>query len=804
MPRAVFFSRPRRLLISFLVTLALAITSSITLMQRPAVAAEPHEVLDEVRHLIQTLREEARASERSTTGQSSGTASTSRTGSARSRPVQSDTIERVGFRRISLDALRVHTNMPSVEFVIQMSNMYVAGFYQVQSNGTRTFYQFRDDDPPTPPVVVDHHAFFGFTNVTNVRLPHTSSYAAMAGEDVWTQTISTYDLETSVGTLAYASPFSLNGLGRPLARLILTLVESARSETVYNHVVAGLETTGSWYVGDMERVIHNWADMSTALRENRAISVFMYTYWAFLTVNRLRSVLQIRHIPPKPGPSPFLGKVPRLAVMPLGDSITLGVGSTTRTGYRPEIAAQLADSAQQVEFVGSQVDPDGTHHEGHSGWRIDQIQAEIETWLAAAKPNVILLHIGTNDMNRDYQTGTAPQRLGRLLDQIRAASPDTAVVLATLVPATDPAVQARVDAYNQAIPQIVSSRAAQGQSIVQVSMGALTTADLNDNLHPNNAGYTKMAAAFNGGVRALVEKGGIKETVVVNPAPPKPTSNLGDHDVDLNGDGRADYLVVDANGATRAFLNTADATGKVKWTDQGYVATGSTQWTGGQVRFADVNGDGRADYLVVEPNGATRAFLNIADTTGKIKWTDQGVIATGSSYWTSDLIRFADINGDARADYLVLESNGATRAYVNTAHETGKVVWTDQGFIATGSSSWAPGQIRFADINADQRADYLVLEPNGATRAYLNTADPTGKIKWNDQGVVATGSTQWTADQVRFADINADQRADYLVIDAQGAIRAFLNTADATGKVKWTDQGVIATGAGAIGSSVRI
>lgn len=404
-------------------------------------------------------------------------------------------------------------------------------------------------------------------------------------------------------------------------------------------------------------------------------------------------------------------QVPRLTVMPLGDSITLGVGSTTRTGYRPALAERLVQrSGGLVEFVGSLADADGvTRHEGHSGWRIDELQANIETWLAAAKPNLITLHIGTNDMNRNYQVATVPQRLAALIDQIHAASPDTVVVVATLVPATDPTVQARIDTYNQAIPGIVLDRFQRGYKIQQVGMGSLTTDDLNDNLHPNNSGYAKMTNAFMRGIGEAAGKGWIKETVEVKPAPPRQGADSGDYDVDINGDGRADYLVVDDNGAVRAWLNTANpTTGAVEWTDQGFIASGSNDWSANQVRFADVGGDARVDYLVVDPaNGAVRAFVNMG--------------------------------GDARADYLVVGDQGATHAYVNTGGN-GRGGWSDQGVIATGSSLWLAGQIRFADINADGRADHLVLDDNGAIHAYLHTTSTTGTVKWSDQGLIATGT----------------------------------------------------------------
>ncbi|WP_314616999.1 phosphatidylinositol-specific phospholipase C domain-containing protein [Streptomyces stackebrandtii] len=500
-------------------------------------------------------------------------------------------------------------------------------------------------------------------------------------------------------------------------------------------------------------------------------------------------------------------QVPRLTVMPLGDSITLGVGSSTRTGYRPALAERLVKrSGGVVEFVGSMVDADGvTRHEGHSGWRIDELQANIETWLAAAKPNLITLHIGTNDMNRNYQVATAPQRLAALIDQIHAASPDTVVVVASLVPATDPAVQARIDTYNQAIPGIVLDRFQRGYKIQQVGMGSLTTDDLNDNLHPNNSGYAKMTNAFMRGIGEAAGKGWIKETVEVKPAPPRQGADSGDYDVDINGDGRADYLVVDDNGAVRAWLNTANpTTGAVEWTDQGFIASGSNDWSAKQVRFADVGGDARADYLVVDPvNGAVRAFLNMGGD-GRGGWQDRGFIATGSSGWTGDQVRFADVGGDARADYLVVGPNGATRALLNTTDATtGVIKWTDQGVIASGSAAWTGGQVRFADVGGDARADYLVVGDQGATHAYVNTGG-NGRGGWSDQGVIATGSSLWLADQIRFADINADGRADYLVLDDNGAIHAYFHTTSTTGTVKWSDQGVIATGTGAPGYRVRI
>lgn len=190
-----------------------------------------------------------------------------------------------------------------------------------------------------------------------------------------------------------------------------------------------------------------------------------------------------------------------IRIMALGDSITLGAGSSTGAGYRGELERRLA--RYHVDFVGSQhsgalPDPD---HEGHPGWRIDQLAAAVDGWIAAYQPDVVLLHIGTNDLNQDYQTATAPQRLGALLDQLRADRPATMILVAQLVPATAAAVQARIAAFNAALPAIAAAR---GSHVKLVDLSGLSTSDMHDTLHPNDSGYAVMAARWSEALEPLL------------------------------------------------------------------------------------------------------------------------------------------------------------------------------------------------------------------------------------------------------------------------------------------------------------
>jgi lysophospholipase L1-like esterase len=232
-----------------------------------------------------------------------------------------------------------------------------------------------------------------------------------------------------------------------------------------------------------------------------------------------------------------------LRVMPLGDSITWGVGSSTGNGYRSSLWNQLAADGHPLDFVGTlrggtMSDPD---NEGHSGYRIDQIAALADAALTRYRPNVVTLHIGTNDLQGASEVNTSITRLRSLVNQITADVPDATVLVASLVVSTSASEEQFRGAYNQAIPRIVSDAQAAGKHVAYVDMSSLTTADLADPLHPNDAGYQKMADAFHRGVQAADGAGWLRNPA---PAPARVQSGIAGKCLDVNGAGTADGTAV--------------------------------------------------------------------------------------------------------------------------------------------------------------------------------------------------------------------------------------------------------------------
>ncbi len=188
--------------------------------------------------------------------------------------------------------------------------------------------------------------------------------------------------------------------------------------------------------------------------------------------------------------------------MPLGDSITLG--ASVAGGYRAPLYASLTGLGYAVDFVGTQTGngtaslPD-SDHEGHSGWTISGIDASVNGFLdAVAEPDVVLLHIGTNDANTPSTFSNAVDRLDALITKIALKRPSAHIIVTSLLPRGEPAINLAItNQFNPAVPVKVAAQAALGRRVTFLDMYAyLTTADLADTAHPNQTGYNKMAAAW--------------------------------------------------------------------------------------------------------------------------------------------------------------------------------------------------------------------------------------------------------------------------------------------------------------------
>ncbi len=225
----------------------------------------------------------------------------------------------------------------------------------------------------------------------------------------------------------------------------------------------------------------------------------------------------------------------RPRIMPLGDSITDGKydqydpdGSNTgaRAGYRKPLWDALTTAGYRVDFVGSTANGPGggfdRDDEGHSGIRTQAyndgylwdgsdpkgVAEHIDGWLRQDPADIVLLHIGTNDLNTHKtadQVSAGTRQILLNIDNWASNEPSVGhadVLLGQVIGADQPSNFTNADVRRldyELLPQLATAHVRlvdQYAALARSSDNEPDPALYANTLHPNQTGYNAMAAAW--------------------------------------------------------------------------------------------------------------------------------------------------------------------------------------------------------------------------------------------------------------------------------------------------------------------
>lgn len=200
----------------------------------------------------------------------------------------------------------------------------------------------------------------------------------------------------------------------------------------------------------------------------------------------------------------------RVRILPLGDSLTQGTGSSDLAGYRFPLWRHLWTAGHQVRLVGSLDDGPSTlpcrAHEGHYGYTTAQLAADAGDWVTSAEPDIVLLHTGTNDIVQGRKPEKILVQWAELIDAILCARSTTEIIVAQIIPLAYPTLDERATVFNALVADAVGSYRQRGMRIEVVDMHSrVTPAHLTDRIHPFDSGYACMATVWLEAVRRLLE-----------------------------------------------------------------------------------------------------------------------------------------------------------------------------------------------------------------------------------------------------------------------------------------------------------
>ena len=200
----------------------------------------------------------------------------------------------------------------------------------------------------------------------------------------------------------------------------------------------------------------------------------------------------------------------------MGDSITNGAAFDSPDGsggYRGPLYDSLTAAGYTVDYVGTTTTNSELlaekEHEGHGGWRIDQLDSNVAAWFAAIDtPDFVLLHIGTNDFGQGLDTINAINRLDALITKMAGLSPTSHIIVTNLMERGEPQNTAIQTEFNPFVQGVVDAQVTAGNLVSFLDMrAAVPLSDMPDNLHPDQNGYNKMAAAWETAIEAALDPG---------------------------------------------------------------------------------------------------------------------------------------------------------------------------------------------------------------------------------------------------------------------------------------------------------
>ena len=206
--------------------------------------------------------------------------------------------------------------------------------------------------------------------------------------------------------------------------------------------------------------------------------------------------------------------------MPIGDSITQGMGGWHT--YRCYLAGDLSNSGVDFDFVGNVNGPLGggnslcpepfdEDHEAVWGFRADQMIPEVASAATAHRPDVALIHLGTNDVFQFQTNPSTREELRTIINHLRSANPEVVIFLAQVIPCNpvggDPTFGDRcsvdIPNLNSEIATLAGEESSGQSPVIVVNMHTgFSLSWLRDHVHPNPDGEQFMAGKWKAALQA--------------------------------------------------------------------------------------------------------------------------------------------------------------------------------------------------------------------------------------------------------------------------------------------------------------
>jgi lysophospholipase L1-like esterase len=488
-------------------------------------------------------------------------------------------------------------------------------------------------------------------------------------------------------------------------------------------------------------------------------------------------------------------------IMPLGDSITRGwYGSVYDWGYRKPLYDLLTSNDYSFDFVGRKLDGNfqDPNHEGRDGWHADELlngrasapgEGKLADWLITDQPDVILLHIGTNDIRYGDQNASEVSSILDVIDAYEVNNNKHITVVLALIINQAPPISATT-VFNNSVNAMALGRIANGDDIIIVNMETALnySIDMADTFHPNDYGYAKMAQVW---YDALSQCDCVSKTTVA----------ISGRVLEADGNTPVEGLLIrtesnDVNAVTDAdgFYELSVQSG---WSGVVVPQKDGYEFEPNGYIFTDVNQDcPDADYLAIPKTCKISGY--VLDMAGIEPICDVNVAAeNGGGSWTSKIgggSALTDTNGyyEISVDYnwtgavkpsksnFVLDPNARSYTDVNEDYiEQQDYMGTELTIRITGSvKNDCNAPVAGVLVDANNGGSDCVTDVNGFYEVWVSE-------EWQGTITPAKANFTFTPSSLNYDNVLTD------IVD-QNYTADSVYDLDCSGNIDWGDISVIA------------
>lgn len=201
-------------------------------------------------------------------------------------------------------------------------------------------------------------------------------------------------------------------------------------------------------------------------------------------------------------------------IMPVGNSITAGEGSSSGNGYRQILFNNLSNSGYDIEFVG----PYGAPYNGfyQAGAKIEQFlpggDLNITTQLNTYFPDIVLVQLGTNNTGHDAygpytDANSMSGKMYKLLQTISQHQNVRYILFCKIIPKiANGNEEPKIRQYNAELEKFFFDNPPSDNLTIVDMYSAVSVSQLVDGVHPNNSGYQNMAIRFELAISDLIDE----------------------------------------------------------------------------------------------------------------------------------------------------------------------------------------------------------------------------------------------------------------------------------------------------------